>query len=92
MILLTVLCRTLLLLIEALQLLMLVRAVMSWFPPSSGRPGPIRAFVTGVTEMVIAPVRLLLDRFDFVRRSPIDIAFLVTFLLLSAASTFLPLV
>ncbi len=92
MILLTVLCRTLLLLIEALQLLMLVRAVMSWFPPSSGRPGPFRAFVTGVTEMVIAPVRLLLDRFDFVRRSPIDIAFLVTFLLLSAASTFLPLV
>ena len=92
MILLTVLCRTLLLFIEALQLLMLVRAVMSWFPPSSGRGGPFRAFVTGVTEMVIAPVRALLDRFPSVRRSPIDIAFLVTFLLLSAASTLLPLV
>lgn len=89
---LAVLCRTLLLFIEALQLLMLVRAVMSWFPPSSGRPGPFRAFVTGVTELVIGPVRAFLDRFELVRRSPIDIPFLVTFLLLSAASTFLPLV
>ena len=92
MIVLTVLCRTLLLLIELLQLFMLVRAVMSWFPPSTGRPGPFRAFITGVTEMVIGPVRAFLDRFEFVRRCPIDLPFLVTFLLLSAASTFLPLV
>ena len=89
---LTSLCRTLLLFVHFLELAMLVRAIMSWFPPSSGREGPIRAFFTTVTEFIVAPVRALLGRFDFVRRSPIDISFLVTFLLLSLISTFLPMV
>ena len=89
---LAVIARTLLLLVRAMELLMLIRAVLSWFPPSSGREGPFRAFVTTTTEFVIAPVRAVLERFEPVRRSPIDISFLVAFLLLSALSTFLPMV
>ena len=92
MIALTVLCRTLFLLVEFLQLCMLVRAIMSWFPPSSGQEGPIRAFFTTVTEFVVAPVRALLSRFEFTRRTPIDISFLVAYLLLSLISIFLPMV
>ncbi len=87
MILLSILGRTLFLLCEAVQLLMLVRAVMSWFPPSDGRGGPIRAFVYSLTEIFVMPVRALLDRFEWARRSPIDISFLLTFLLLSFLST-----
>ena len=87
---LSVLARTVLLLVHFLELAMFIRAIMSWFPPSSGRPGPFRAFIITVTDFIIAPVRAFLDRFEFVRRSPIDIAFLVTFLLLSLASTLLP--
>ncbi len=89
---LSVLLRTLALFLRTLEFLMFVRAILSWFPPSSGRPGPVRAFIITVTEFAIAPVRALLDRFEFTRRSPIDIPFLVTFLLLSMLSTFLPLV
>ncbi len=85
-----ILARTVALFVHALELLMLIRAILSWFPPSSGREGPFRAFVTTVTEFAIGPVRALLDRFEFTRRSPIDIPFLVTFLLLSMLSTFLP--
>ena len=87
MILLSILGRTLFLLCEAVQLLMLVRAVMSWFPPSDGRGGPIRTFVYSLTEVFIMPVRALLDRFEWARRSPLDISFLITFLLLSLLST-----
>lgn len=87
MILLSVLGRTLFLLCEAVQLLMLVRAVMSWFPPADGRGGPIRNFIYALTEIFVMPVRALLDRFEWSRRSPIDISFLVTFLLLSLLST-----
>ncbi len=35
-----------------------------------------------VTEAVISPVRKVLWRFDSVRRFPIDISFLVTYILL----------
>ena len=79
---------TMILLIDVLQFMMLIRAILSWFPPSDGRGGVIRNFVYTVTEFFIAPVRAFLDRFDWARHSPLDISFLVTFLLLSFLSTF----
>lgn len=86
--LLRVLARTVVVLIDTLQFMMLIRAILSWFPPSDGRGGVIRNFVYAVTEVFIAPVRGFLDRYDWARRSPLDISFLVTFLLLSLLSTF----
>ena len=68
---------------------MLIRAILSWFPPADGRGGVIRNFVYTVSEFFVAPVRAFLDRFDWVRRTPIDISFLVTFLLLSFLQTIL---
>ena len=82
-----ILGRTVCVLIEAAQFIMLVHAVMSWFPPSDGKGGPIRTFIGFVTEIFVSPVRALLERFEWARRSPIDISFFVTFLLLSILST-----
>jgi uncharacterized protein YggT (Ycf19 family) len=76
------------LLLDAVQMMMLIRAILSWFPPADGKGGVIRNFVYTVTEFFIAPVRALLDRFDWTRRTPIDISFLVTYLALSVLSTF----
>ena len=63
-----------------LEIAMLVRAVMSWFPFGEGRIGD---FVYAVTEPFIVPVRALLERFEFVRNSPLDIPFFVTAMILS---------
>ena len=89
--LLEVFASTVVLLIDVLQFMMLIRAILSWFPPSGNGGGVIRNFIYTVTEFFIAPVRTFLDRFDWARRSPIDISFLVTILLLSFLSTFFSL-
>ena len=75
--------RTAYLIIRAFELVMVVRAIMSWIMPGDG--SRFSQFVYGVTEPVIAPVRKLLLRFDFCRRCPIDLSFLVVFLLLEIA-------
>lgn len=87
-VLLRVFARTVVLFTDALQIMMLIRAFLSWFPPSDGNGGPIRNFIYVVTETFIAPVRAFLERYDWARRSPLDISFLVTYLLLSLISTF----
>ena len=50
------------LLIGAVQLLMFVRALLSWFPIDDDNP--ILQFTTAATEPFILPVRALLDRFQ----------------------------
>ena len=67
--------------IETVCLMMIVRAVLSWFP-GVGRNSRIMAFIYTVTEFFISPVRNFMSRFDFVRRFPLDLSFLVTFILL----------
>ncbi|MDD6799125.1 MAG: YggT family protein [Firmicutes bacterium] len=74
-------------LLMALQLLMLVRAIMSWIMPDEDNA--LFNFVYMTTEPVIVPVRFLLDRFEFIRRLPIDISFLVTYILLSVVQSLL---
>lgn len=76
-----VLATTVRYLIIALQLLMFVRAILSWLPIDEGNP--ILNFVYGVTEPVIIPVRMLLDRFGLFEGMPIDMSFFITFILLS---------
>ena len=72
-------------LLNILQLAMLVRAVLSWFPISEDNP--FLALVNMITEPVVAPIRALFDRFGWFRNLPIDISFLVGWLLLSAIGT-----
>lgn len=75
------------LLIGAVQLLMFVRALLSWFPIDDDNP--ILQFTTAATEPFIIPVRALLDRFELFASSPVDISFFVTFLLLSLLQSIL---
>lgn len=76
-----VITTTLSVLLSAIQLLMLARAIMSWFPMDEDS-APVR-FVVMTTEPVILPIRYLLDRFGIFEGAPIDVAFFIAFLLLS---------
>lgn len=69
-----------------LSLLMLVRAIVSWFP-GVGTHSKVMNFVVGVTEMFISPVRQFMNRFDAVRTFPLDLSFLVTYILIGVVRT-----
>jgi YggT family protein len=57
-------------------LILVVRAVMSYFPYSPDSPfNPVRRFVTTVTEPVLAPFRRLIPPVGM-----LDISFLVAFI------------
>ncbi len=86
---LSVLATTLVLVIDAVQLCMFIHAILSWVAPAHGEVGPIRGFINAVTDLVTYPVRLFIERFDWARRSPLDLSFFITFILLSLISTLL---
>lgn len=67
-------------------LLLLVRAVLSWFP---GQSGTFADFINAVTEPLLYPVRKVFDLFDVRLDLPIDISFTVTCLLLIMIRMFL---
>ena len=69
--------------IEIITLLMFIRAILSWFPVID-RSSKIMSFIYMVTEAVISPVRRLLERFPSLSSFPLDVSFLVTYLLLHA--------
>ena len=69
------------LLISAVLMLMLLRAILSWFPLDEESGFAQFLFVT--TEPFILPVRAILEQFEFFRSMPIDMSFFITALLLS---------
>ena len=75
---------TLSVLLGALELLMLGRAILSWVPVDED--GPLVRFLHAMTEPVIYPVRVLLERFDLFQGLPIDMSFFFTFVLISILS------
>ena len=58
------------LLLRLLQVLLFLRAIMSWFP--RGGDSPLVRFLYMTTEPVLMPVRTLLRRFEGLRRLPFD--------------------
>ena len=74
--------------IETVTLLMLIRAILSWFPVAD-RSSKLMSFLYMVTDAVLYPVRRFLDRFESLKSSPIDISFIVTYLLLHTVQAFL---
>lgn len=74
--------------IVGLQLMMFIRAILSWIVPDDDNP--LLNFVTAVTEPVIFPIRMLLERFEFFAEMPIDVSFYVAFLLLVLIENLLP--
>lgn len=74
------------LLLGAVQLAMLARAILSWFPMFENK---LIDFLYAVTEPFINPIRQLFIKFNWFQGMPIDISFLVTFMLISFLSQFL---
>lgn len=72
-------------LITLLQIAMLVRAVVSWFP--GGEDSVIGYVAYTISEPVVLPVRKFLEKFESIRNFPIDMSFFVTFLLVSMVTT-----
>ena len=64
---------------EVAQWLLLVRAILSWFPNASA--SKFSYFLYEITEPLINPVRKLLSRTQLAN-SMIDFSFLITFMIL----------
>ena len=77
----TVFAGTVQTLLLVLEICMLLRAILSWFPIRDDNP--ILAFVAMVTEPIIVPVRALFERLGWFQNSPIDVSFFVAYLLLT---------
>ena len=69
-----------------LEMLMIVRMLLSWMPV------PLLNFVYAMTEPLILPVRIVLERSQTVQALPIDLSFFVSFLLLGIIQMALPVV
>ena len=76
-------------LIDLFLLAMLARALLSWFDPT--QEWRITAFLHLLTEPVILPVRALFDRMGWLEGFPLDVPYLVTWLLLSVIQTVITL-
>ncbi len=73
------------------MILMLIRAIMSWLP--IGRSGgKAYEIIVMMTEPLIYPARLLFDR--LMRRSalPVDVPFIVTYLLIYLLETIIGII
>ena len=82
-----ILATTLRILLYALELLMLARALVSWLPLDED--SPVENFLYTVTEPVIAPVRALCERFGWFEGLPVDMSFFITFILISVLAALL---
>ncbi|MBQ5800658.1 MAG: YggT family protein [Clostridia bacterium] len=67
--------------VSFLRTIMFLRAILSWFP--AGRESRFSEFCFVVTEPIIAPVRAILSHFRYFDGMPFDIAFFITFIILS---------
>ena len=84
----TVVADVVLLLLSAVQLAMLIRAILSWFPMDSNK---FLDFLYAITEPFIVPIRMLFQKMNWFQNLPIDISFMVAYLLLSLISMLLTL-
>ncbi|MBE6915145.1 MAG: YggT family protein [Ruminococcaceae bacterium] len=73
--------------IRMYEILLIVRAILSWLP--LGISNPIVNFVYSLTEPVLAPVRNFLFRFQFFQSLPIDLSLLVVYILLDVVRSVL---
>ncbi len=75
--------RVLSILLYAFDFLLLVRAVCSWVPDF--RSSKVYNLSFAITEPILKPVRKLMWKFDWARRCPLDLSFLVVVILTRAA-------
>ena len=73
--------------LNVMYLSMFVYGILSWFVlPDT----PVMMVLSCITAPVVIPVRAVLSRIPALQRLPIDISFIVAFVLLILVMTFLP--
>ena len=73
--------QTVYILLWAMEILMFLRALSSWIVGDDD--GPFIEFLYSVTEPMIYPVRKLVEKSDRLRELPVDVSFIITFIILS---------
>ena len=73
--------------LSVVQIAMLLRAVLSWFPIPENRFVDLLYYVT---EPFIVPIRLLFDKLGWFSGMPIDISFMVSYLIITVTLVLLP--
>ena len=68
------------LLLGAINIAMIIRAVTSWIPDLDGAWLDL---VYMLTEPVVAPIKAIFESFPIFRNSPIDFSFIIAFMLLN---------
>ena len=74
------------LLLSFVQIAMLVRAILSWFPLDNR----FVDFVCAVTEPFVYPIRRLFEKMGWFQGLPLDISFMVSYLLITVILILLP--
>ena len=73
--------QVIIIMIDVLLFAMFVRAVLSWFDPM--QEWRLSGFLTAITEPVIMPIRILCDKMHWFEGMPVDIPFILSWLLLT---------
>ena len=66
--------------LSAIELAMFVRAILSWFDPMG--ESKIASFLFVITEPIILPIRTLCAKMHWFENVPLDIPFMLTWLVL----------
>ena len=73
--------------LDVVLTMMFLRVILSWF--MFGEENRIMFFLYSMTEPIVLPVRILLDKLGWFRSIPIDMSFFFTYILLSIIRTVL---
>ena len=73
--------------LDVVLTMMFLRVILSWF--MLGEENRIMFFLYSMTEPIVLPVRILLDKLGWFRSIPIDMSFFFTYILLSIIRTVL---
>lgn len=75
-------------LLQIASLVFLARALLSWFPIGRDSPVyPLRQFIHGITEPVLAPVRRMLPQMGQLDLSVIAVLLFISFVLTPIAAS-----
>ena len=66
--------------LTVIQFAMLARAIFSWFPGAGGR---FVEFLYMITEPFVYPIRRFFEKMNWFQGLPMDISFMVSYLLIS---------
>ena len=82
-----VIMRAVQVLLLGLEIAMLLRAILSWFPINE--ENAFSNLLYCITEPVIMPVRALLEKLGWFQDLPLDMSFFFTYILISIVSMLL---